>query len=277
MKKKYIIIVILLLALTAAATFFIFKKNKGGADDNEVFATYKNGIIYVRDAKNYLKRLENVFNQTIDINDLKPEEKKLIADEIVNSKIVLEQAKNSSIMKTEEYKNRLKENEELILREMFIQSLVEKQVTDNAIRNKYEELKKMVDGKKEYKVKQIVVKSKEDIQKVVNELKTKTFEEVAKNYSIDNAKENGGNLGYILEGQTIPEFENVVKSSPLNKLSAPFETKMGWHVIIKEDEREAAVPDFNKTKDIIKNSLTAEFIKEYSLNNLKDMDVKLKK
>lgn len=66
----------------------------------------------------------------------------MIADEIVNSRIVLEQAKNSNISKTEEYKNKLKENEELILREMYIQGLVDKQITDEAIKNKYEELKK---------------------------------------------------------------------------------------------------------------------------------------
>lgn len=128
---------------------------------------------------------------------------------------------------------------------------------------------------KEYKVKQIVAKTKGDIEKAIEELKTKTFEEVAEKYSAEDR--NGGNLGYILEGQTVPEFENVIKSTPLNKLSKPFETKVGWHVIIKEDERNATVPEFDKTKDIIKTSLTTEFIRNYSLNNLKDINVELKK
>ncbi len=278
MKKKIIILIITtLFILLGLESFILIKKNKKPLEDNEIFATYKGGVIYVKDIKNYLKKLENTFNQKIDINNLKTEEKKLVVDEIVNGRIILGLAKNSNIPKTEEYKNKLKEAEELLLKEMFLQNLIDKNVTEEAIKNKYEEVKKLVEGKKEYKVKQIVVKTKEDIQKVVKELKTKTFEEVAGKYSIDAGKENGGNLGYVLEGQTIPEFEKVLKAQPLNKLSEPFETKMGWHVLLKEDERNANVPDFNKTKDIIKTSLTTEFIRQYSLNNLKDKNIELKK
>lgn len=278
MKKKYAIIIILtLIATLGIESFFILKKNKKPLQDDEIFATYKGGVIYVKDMRNYLKRLEDTFNQKLELDSLKPEEKKLIVDEIVNGRVILELAKNSNIPKSEEYKNKLKDTEDLLLKEMFLQSLIKKNVTEEAIKNKYEEVKKLVEGKKEYKVKQIVVKTKEDIQKVVKELKTKSFEEVAGKYSVDAGKDNGGNLGYILEGQTIPEFEEVLKKQPLNKLSEPFETKMGWHVLIKEDERPATVPDFEKTKDVIKVSLTTEFIKKYSLDNLKDKNIELKK
>ncbi len=278
MKKKIIILIIaVLFILLGLETFILIKKNKKPLNNDEVFATYKGGIIYVKDIKDYIKKLENTFNQKIDINNLKPEEKKIIVDEIISGRIILESAKNSNISKSEEYKNKLKETEELLLKDMFLQSLIAKNITEETIKNKYEEVKKLVEGKKEYKVKQIVVKTKEDIQKVVKELKTKTFEEVAKKYAIDAGKENGGNLGYVLEGQTIPEFEKVLKEQPLNKLSEPFETKMGWHVLIKEDERDANVPDFDKTKDIIKTSLTTEFIRQYSLDNLKDQNIELKK
>lgn len=44
-------------------------------DDNEIFATYKNGVVYVKDVRIYLKKLEDTFNQKIDINNLKTEEK----------------------------------------------------------------------------------------------------------------------------------------------------------------------------------------------------------
>ncbi len=278
MKKKIIILIIaVLFILLGLETFILIKKNKKPLNNDEVFATYKGGIVYVKDVKDYIKKLENTFNQKIDINNLKPEEKKIIVDEIISGRIILESAKNSNISKSEEYKNKLKETEELLLKDMFLQSLIAKNITEETIKNKYEEVKKLVEGKKEYKVKQIVVKTKEDIQKVVKELKTKTFEEVAKKYAIDAGKENGGNLGYVLEGQTIPEFEKVLKEQPLNKLSEPFETKMGWHVLIKEDERDANVPDFDKTKDIIKTSLTTEFIRQYSLDNLKDKNIELKK
>lgn len=279
MKKKYLIsITVTLVLLTIVIiSLFTIKNKKTILKDEEIFATYKNGNIYVKDVKNYIKNLEKIFNQKLNINNLKKEEKEIIVNEIINNKIILEQAKESKISKTEEYKNRTKEVEETLLKEMYLEDLINKNITDEAVKAKYNEIVKLLTGKKEFKVKHIVVKTKEDIQKVIEELKTKTFEEVAIKYSIDSSKETGGELGYVVEGQTIPEFETILKAQPLNKLSKPFETQFGWHVLIKEDEREATIPEFDKTKDIIKNTLTRDYIKDLSLKNIKNMDIKIKK
>lgn len=275
-KKQVILLSVILVLVIVESVLLISRMRNKNSGDGKVFATYNGGVIYESEVEDYLRKLENTFNQKLNLNGMNQDDKELVAKEIVNTKIVLEKAKKSGITKTKKFKDRIKDEEEAILREMFIQSLVEKQITDEAIKTEYNRLLELVKGKKEYKIKQIVVKNKEDINKVINALRTKTFEEVAEEYSIDDTRKTGGELGYVLEGQLLTEFENVVKTQPLNKLSAPFETKIGWHILIKEDERNAEVPEFDKVKDIIKTSLTTSFIRNYSLDNLKDMNVELK-
>jgi len=58
------------------------------------------------------------------------------------------------------------------------------------------------------------------------------FAEVAREYS-DDAKSaaNGGDLGWFGMGEMVPEFEQVVISTPVNTPSQPFKTAFGWHMV----------------------------------------------
>ncbi len=58
------------------------------------------------------------------------------------------------------------------------------------------------------------------------------FETLAKKYSDDKASAvNGGNIGYITALQTVYPFENAAYSTPVGKVSAPFRSQFGYHII----------------------------------------------
>ena len=114
---------------------------------------------------------------------------------------------------------------------------------------------------------------KEEIKKVIRELKRNTFEEVAEKYSIDSSKSTGGDLGYVIEGQTVKEFDEVLQKQPLNELSEPFKTQFGWHVLIKEDERKATIADYEQTKNTVRDALVRDFMRNYGLENIKDVNI----
>lgn len=77
-------------------------------------------------------------------------------------------------------------------------------------------------------------KEKKDfISNIVLEMKDsdKDFSYFAKKYSEDiGSSENGGDLGWILRGQMIEEFEDVVFSLEENEISDIFKTKYGYHI-----------------------------------------------
>jgi peptidyl-prolyl cis-trans isomerase D len=65
------------------------------------------------------------------------------------------------------------------------------------------------------------------------------FADLAKESSEDTTKEQGGDLGWIVRGQTVPEFEKAAFSVPKGAISDVVKTQYGFH-IIKVMDREAA-------------------------------------
>lgn len=66
------------------------------------------------------------------------------------------------------------------------------------------------------------------------------FATLAKHYSEDiGTKDNGGDLGYITALQTLYPFENAVYTTDPGKVSRPFRTSLGFHIIRVADKRPA--------------------------------------
>ncbi len=272
MKNKWTIYIILALVLISGIFIFSNMRKKKQLVESGVVATSKKGNVTEKDVQTYLETLKKSFGQTLVYEDLKTEEKKLIISDIINNRLILEEAKKSKITTSDEFKERLVEVKDNLLKEMYIQDLIAKNIYDGDIKSKYDELSKALEGKKEYRVSHILVEKEEDIKKVVNYLKERKFSDVAKEYSIDSSKDNGGEM-VVIEGQTVKEFDDTLKKLPLNRISEPFKTQFGWHVVIKREEKDAVVPEFDKAKDTIKAALTKEFIKNYSTKNVENIDI----
>jgi len=64
------------------------------------------------------------------------------------------------------------------------------------------------------------------------------FETMAKACSDDKgSKERGGDVGYFTALQTVYSFENAAYDNPVGKVSAPFKTQFGYHIIKVLDKR----------------------------------------
>ncbi|OGF22215.1 protein-export membrane protein SecD, partial [Candidatus Falkowbacteria bacterium RBG_13_39_14] len=84
--------------------------------------------------------------------------------------------------------------------------------------------------------------SKEDARKRIEELKAKAtvenFASLAQEYSTEpGAAERGGHLGWFKKGDMVPEFEKAVFEMDAGGISDIVETKFGYHLIFKAEER----------------------------------------
>lgn len=57
------------------------------------------------------------------------------------------------------------------------------------------------------------------------------FAKLAANYSVCSSKDNGGLLGQISKGQTVPEFERQVFKAKPGLIPYPVESRFGLHVV----------------------------------------------
>ena len=57
------------------------------------------------------------------------------------------------------------------------------------------------------------------------------FEVLARQYSEDSTASNGGDLGWVNPGDTVPQFEKAMNELKDNQISQPIRTQFGWHII----------------------------------------------
>jgi peptidyl-prolyl cis-trans isomerase SurA len=88
------------------------------------------------------------------------------------------------------------------------------------------------------------------------------FGEVAKILSDDpGSANNGGDMGWTSPGIFVPEFEEIANNMEIGKISEPFKSRFGWHILEVTERR-----IYDNTEDLkedrcaqqIRNSKVAE-------------------
>jgi peptidyl-prolyl cis-trans isomerase D len=111
----------------------------------------------------------------------------------------------------------------------------------------------MTVGKTDAEVEEIRQKA-EDVLKQAK--KGTNFEELAKKYSEDpGSKDKGGDLGWLTQGQTVPEFEKTAFGLEKGKISDLVKTQYGFHIIKVLDKETAHTKPFEEVKDSIRTPL----------------------
>ena len=63
------------------------------------------------------------------------------------------------------------------------------------------------------------------------------FEDLAKRFSNDASAPQGGDLGWLNPGETVPPFEQAMNALKIGEVSQPVKTQFGWHIIRVDDRR----------------------------------------
>ncbi len=83
----------------------------------------------------------------------------------------------------------------------------------------------------------------------------KDFGALAKQYSDDTSKDKGGDLDWIVRGQTVPEFEAVAFSLPKGSISDIVKTQYGFHIIKVIDRENARTQTVDEVRPAIMATL----------------------
>ena len=98
------------------------------------------------------------------------------------------------------------------------------------------------------------------------------FGELAKLNSDDSSAVNGGDLGWLYPGDTVPEFERTMNSLKAGEVSQSFQTTFGWHLMQVLERRKSDVSGERKlleARQILRDRKADEAYQEW-LRQLRD-------
>lgn len=87
--------------------------------------------------------------------------------------------------------------------------------------------------------------AKQQIDTIYEKLRQgEDFATLASTYSKDpGSASNGGDLGWVSEGDMVPSFEAMMKKTSVNDYSVPFQSQFGWHILKVDEKRQKDVSD----------------------------------
>jgi len=137
-----------------------------------------------------------------------------------------------------------------------IESVMEKASSEEDLLAAYEAAYSDGDGGDEFNASHILVETEEDALSVKAELDAGAdFSTLAKERSTGPSGPSGGSLGWFSKGRMVPEFETAVLTLKSGEISAPVKTQFGWHVIILNERRKSAAPEFEAVREELATKL----------------------
>lgn len=179
---------------------------------------------------------------------------------LIDISVLAKSAEEAGIADTDEFKARVNFLRSRALHNAFFQENVVNTITEEEIKTRYDREVAETVPQKQVDARHILVKTEEEAMAIIAELDAgKDFAELAKEKSTGPSGANGGTLGYFGKGQMVPEFETAAFALETGTYTKkPVKTQFGWHIILKQDERDEEPPKFEDSKDGIRQILLRE-------------------
>ncbi len=225
---------------------------------------------------------ENIMNSLVDMSVMKQaaQEKGLTVDAEEKETKFQELLKSRYQGNEEAFKEALEQNkvsraefdeqfaDQLLLQKLFNDIVKDVKVTDEDIKKFYNENMDRFKVPEQLNAQHILIKAdpenkaelakaKAEAEKLVAQIKGGAdFGELAKKHSQDEgSKERNGDLGQFTRGQMVQPFEEALLKLKKGEVSAPVETRFGWHIIKRGDTTPAETRKLEDARPLIEGNL----------------------
>jgi len=187
---------------------------------------------------------------------------KRLLERLLRTKLMMKAALDKGYGDDPDVKYQIQEATERILSSEFFQKeLSQGPMPDEKEMQKYYEAHKDEEFRTEptAEARQIVVETRETADKVRGMIESGeiSFEKAVELYSIDQSKENGGDLGVLRRdgfirgiGRSEP-FLDMVFSLKAKEVSTPYQSRKGWHLVQLTRKTTAGYQPFEEVRELI--------------------------
>ena len=198
-----------------------------------------------------------------------PELRKTLTEELINRELIAQAAIKEGLEKGIDLPDQVTQLRQNLLLQAYLEAHFKKEpITEAKLREEYDKQKKVMGDNStaiQYKASQIVVPTESEALGVIARIqKGESFSKMAKDYSVDSSsKEQGGSIGWILPQQILRPIADVMVN--LNKgaiNNSPIQVQGGWVIIKVEDKRTMKVPNFDESKNQIRQAIVQQYLQE---------------
>ncbi|MBT8565370.1 hypothetical protein G6709_03595 [Polynucleobacter paneuropaeus] len=197
-----------------------------------------------------------------------PELRRAVKEELINRALIAQAAEAEGLADAPEFKDKLAQARQNLLVQAYIEEFFRKEpITEEELRNEYERQKKLLGeggGATQYQVSQIVVANESEAILLISRLeKGESFAGLARQYSIDASKKDGGLVGWVSPGQ-LPKAlaDQIVSYGKGDFTKAPIQVQTGWLIVKVDDKRSGKILSYDSVRKELSKSLSQQYIGE---------------
>ena len=184
----------------------------------------------------------------------------VIVDELIRLQIVSDAARAARVPDEDSYKRQIAFFEAQTLRSVFLDGEVAKRVDDAAVRKAYNLQVTKNPPTEEFRLRHILLETEAEAEArdaIIALEEGEDFAVVASERSKDEAsKVNGGDLGYLVSGQTLVEIDTAAAElEPGQFTREPVVSAFGFHLLKLEERRTRPAPPYEALATQIRAAL----------------------
>ncbi|WP_435628580.1 peptidylprolyl isomerase [Candidatus Ferrigenium straubiae] len=193
-----------------------------------------------------------------------PELRKAIREDMINVELMAQEAAKLGLDKNTDTVQQIELARQSVLAGAFVQDYAKNHpISDDQLKQEYDKLKAKL-GNKEYNVRHILVDTEAEAKDIIAQLGKKAkFEKLAAKSKDAGSAQRGGELGWAVPGNFVPEFANAMLNLKKGEYTKePVQSQFGWHVVKLEDTRDLKAPPFEEVKPQLQQRLQQQSVKK---------------
>lgn len=208
----------------------------GGEKQDDPVLARVNGVLIT---ESQLTPLVDQYQSKTKNDSVHKEERLKLLQGLITRELILQQKECKDIRKQERIVSKVKEFEDKLVVGAFLEKYVGKQlaVSNEEIKEFYQQNLTKFASPPKVKARHILLRNRKEAEQVMEKLRNNgDFAKLAREYSIDLPMAlEGGSMGTIEKGRTLPELEKVLFILKVGEISGIVETRYGFHILTVDE------------------------------------------
>ncbi|MDT8344750.1 MAG: peptidylprolyl isomerase [Thermohalobaculum sp.] len=143
-----------------------------------------------------------------------------------------------------------------VLADAYLRTEMSTRMTEERLRAAYDAQYAAATPEEEVRAAHILVETEEKAKDLRAQLDAGAdFAALAAEHGTDGTASRGGDLGFFVKADMVPEFADAAFATQPGQIAGPVQSPFGWHLIKVEERRQKPIPAFDEVREDLAGTL----------------------